>query len=495
MLRRLATDFCLPLALGTCASFGFASFGWYGLTLLALVGLLGLWWTTPPGWAAWRGWLFGYACFSSGLYWYYVGAQVYGGAPVTAGLYWSVLLGAVLALTTAATGAFAAFTRPLPRVIWAFLLVPGAWVLGELLRGVISTGLPWLPVGYALVDAPLSPLIPLLGAYGMSFAMLATAGALLLLVTGGLIDRLAVLVAACALPLGLWLLPPAISWTTPSGAPIGIAILQGNASQGGQWNPVVLSLAMARYKRMTEVTDARLVVWPKIFVPSLDVGPSLQQVAALASQRGQTVLLGMTSVKHGTLSPPYSAVVALGVDNGRYYNRHQAPCGAYFSVSEAAHSAIKSASANNSHALGGPQHQKLIKVGGVVIGLNPCFEDTFGYASDRDAPAAGLLVSMGNDAGFANSSAPAQHFQTVRMRVLETGRPLLRAANSGISAVVDADGQVLHQTKPFVTTRIETTVQPRSGTTPYMRYGDKPLWALSLGIVVVGLLIDILWRK
>lgn len=496
MLRRFAIDFFLPLALGACATLGFAPLGWYGLTLLALAGLLGLWWYAAPDLAAWRGWLFGFSSALSGLAWVSINAHSNGDASMVGGIFLPVLLSAVFALLVAATGAFASFTRSLPRVIWVFVFVPSAWVLAELLRGVIGVGFPWLSMGYVLTGAPVSPLIPLIGTYGLSFALVAAAGGLLLLVIGGLIDRLAVLIATCALPLGLWLLPPAISWTAPSGEPVSVAILQGNISPGENSEVTTLDSVLARYKRMAGANDARLVIWPEDSVPPPEqvTRPYLQQIAAIASQRGETVLAEM-SVKRDAQSPPYNAVVVLGADHGRYYKRQLVTYSEYFRVPKFLRPLMQDMHPGHSNFLYGLQRRKPIKVGDVTIGLTPCFEDVFGYAGGCGLPQAELLVDMIDDTGLTNTPLQAQDLQIARMRALQVGRPLLRFTNTGIDTVVEADGQVRHQAQKFVVTNIETTVQPRSGATPYVQYGNKPLWALSLAIVVMGLLLGGLYRK
>ena len=89
---------------------------------------------------------------------------------------------------------------------------------------------------------------------------------------------------------------------------------------------------------------------------------------------------------------------------------------------------------------------------------------------------AGLLVNMTNDAWFADSTAPHQHLQIARMRALETGRPMLRVANTGITALISGDGELLERTAQFQTVTLATTVQAVTGNTPYMRYTNTPLW-------------------
>ena len=103
-------------------------------------------------------------------------------------------------------------------------------------------------------------------------------------------------------------------------------------------------------------------------------------------------------------------------------------------------------------------------------------------------PAAEVLVNISNDAWFGDSSAPHQHLQIARMRAMETGRPLARATNSGITALIDWQGRVVAQSPQFQQAVLTGTMQPRVGSTAYVEYGDWPLWGLLLLSLLVLLL-------
>jgi apolipoprotein N-acyltransferase len=105
-----------------------------------------------------------------------------------------------------------------------------------------------------------------------------------------------------------------------------------------------------------------------------------------------------------------------------------------------------------------------------------------------------MLVNVSNDAWFGRSLAPHQHFEMSRMRALETGRPLLRATNTGITAFVDHKGRVLQQAPTFSVQALSSSIQPMTGTTPYVRYGNAPVLALVLLILVTVFGINV-WRQ
>ena len=128
----------------------------------------------------------------------------------------------------------------------------------------------------------------------------------------------------------------------------------------------------------------------------------------------------------------------------------------------------------------GPATQPSVAAGGTRLALGICYEDAYGSANLQALASAGLLVNVTNDAWFGHSWARHQHFQIARMRAIEAQRPLLRAANDGISALVGAHGEVLAQAAQFQPTVLRGTVQPRVGLPPYARLGNWLIVPLSL---------------
>lgn len=488
-LSRLAADFLVPVALGGLATLGFAPFGWYGLTLLALIGLLALWWGASARRAAWRGWLFGVGHFATGLYWVYISIHFYGGGSVALAAALVGLLVAGMALFPAAVGALAGAMGRLPRLAWALLFVPGAWLLGELVRAHLGTGFPWLSLGYSLIDAPVTSLAPIIGVYGLGALMVAAAGSLWLLFTGGLAARALAVALIVAAPVTLWLVPPPTAWTESVGEPLAVAILQGNVPQDEKWLPENLPKMKQRYRELAASVQARLVIWPEAAIAS---AASMQQeylhaIAAAAAARGRTELIGIL-VYNQFEQEFYNAVLAVGVETGRYYKHHLVPFGEYFPLPGFIKRWISAIDMRYGIAPA-PARQPLIEVDGVALGISICFEDAFPRAIRKSLPAAEVLVNVTNDAWFADSIAPHQHLQIARMRALEAGRPLLRAANTGISAVIAPTGQVRERAPQFEVATIEATVQPRSGATPYVRYGEAPLWILAIVFTAGGLVL------
>jgi apolipoprotein N-acyltransferase len=132
----------------------------------------------------------------------------------------------------------------------------------------------------------------------------------------------------------------------------------------------------------------------------------------------------------------------------------------------------------------GATTQRPLAVAGQKVAMNICYEDVFGEEIIRQLPEATLLANVSNDAWFGDSIAPRQHLQISQMRALETGRTMLRATNTGMTAIIDQRGRVTAQIDPFHTDALHGEAQGYSGATPYVRWGNLP--ALLAVLVLLG---------
>lgn len=473
--------------LGTVATLGYAPYGQWYLTVLALALLFALAARATPLRAALLGFGFGFAHFLSGLYWVYISTHVYGGAPA-----W---LGALLAVALAAyLGAYVALAMGLGRRLGLFhgaagwLGLPALWVLLELLRGrVIFAGMPWLSLGELAVDLPLARLAPLIGVHGISAAIALMAYALFRV--GAEPGRRGRALAAAVLlaPLATLLLPRPSAWTEPDGAPLPVALVQSNIAQDEKWLPHMRYEALVRHWRLTQQAwPAALVVWPEVALTQpyhqLREG-YLADLQRQAASRNATVLVGLL-VFEG--EHHYNSVLALGAGEGRYDKRHLVPFGEYFPIPDFLRPLMDVLGTPYSDFAFGAPTQPLLRLNGHAIDVSICFEDVFGDEIRRRARTSAFLVNVTNDAWFGTSSAPHQHLQFSRLRAMENGRWLLRAANTGISALIDPDGAVVQRSRQFEEQVLRGEAEPRRGLTPYQRWGDAPLWILSILLLLAA---------
>jgi apolipoprotein N-acyltransferase len=482
--------FLAPL-LGVLATLGFAPYGQWYLSVLALALLLALAHRATPWRAAGLGALFGVTHFATGIYWVYISTHVYGGAPAWLGALLLVVLSCYLALYPALAMGLAA-RLGLFRSPAGWLGVPALWVLLELVRGWFYSGFPWLSLGELALDTPVAGRAPLVGVHGMSAVFVTAAFAVFRLgvehEARGRVLAGAVLLA----PVLTALLPAPSWWTQPAGEPLAVALVQSNIRQDEKWLPEMRQEALSRHWRLTQQAwPADLVVWPEVALtqPWHQLKDTyLADLGRQAAGRDATLLLGILvfeGKKH------FNSVVTVGTSTARYDKRHLVPFGEYFPIPDFLRPLMDVLETPYSDFNFGADDQPLLELGGHRVEASICFEDVFGSEIGARARDAAYLVNVTNDAWFANSSAPHQHLAFSRLRAMETGRWMVRAANTGISALIGPDGDVTQRTRQFEQAVLRGEIEPRAGMTPYQRAGNVPLW---LGAVLL-LAGAVFWQR
>lgn len=482
----------LSLAAGALAVGGFAPFDLWPLPLLSLAALFALLLRADSMRAGFAlGFAWGLGFFSAGVSWIYVSLSVYGGmAPGLAALA-TFLLCAFLALFPAAVGGVQARWRGAPAAR-ALLLIPLAWGATEWVRGWIFTGFPWLLVGYSQVPAsPLAGYAPLLGVYGVSWlvALIAALLAWTVSTRGTLTQHTWTAVALLALGIGGQALR-SVTWTTPDGAQTSVALLQGNVPQDMKWRPEKTAATLDTYLRMAAASPAQLIVLPETALPLFESDlPEAYRgwLADLGRHNGGDVLAGLpTGSRDGAY---YNSVVSFGLaPSQRYHKVHLVPFGEYIPLKPVWGWVIEVLHIPLSDFARGAIDQRPLAIGGQRVAANICYEDAFGEEIIRQLPQASVLVNVSNLAWFGDSLAPWQHTQMSQMRALETGRMMLRATNTGLTAIIDARGHLVAHLPLFTAGSLKGTIQGYAGSTPYVRWGNAPVLALwgILGIVLLA---------
>ncbi len=462
----------LALLAGAATVLSFAPVGIYPLGIGCFAILLALWSIARPLECFALGFAFGMGLFGAGASWVYVSLSVYGGMPAPLAAVATLGFCALLSLFPACAGWLQARVPASP-VARACLLIPAAWTLFEWLRSWVLTGFPWLSAGYGSAGWPAQGLAPVLGVFGVSFLTLSLAGLLVLFVREKR-WRWPAAVAAAALVLACQALR-GVEWSTPAGAPVTVALLQGNIPEELKFRPERYEHILSTYARLAEESAARLVVMPETAIPSLldRVDPAyLARLEQAARKSGGDLLVGVA-----TREAPreyYNSVVSLGASPRQLYRKsHLVPFGEF--VPPAFGWVMRWLDIPMSDFAAGPERQPPFEVAGQRVSVNVCYEDAFGDDIGRHAKDATLLVNVSNVAWFGDSLAPAQHLEIARMRAIETGRTYLTATNTGITAAIGRDGAVLARLPQFAEGRLEISAQPYAGATPYMRLGDWPV--------------------
>ena len=282
-----------------------------------------------------------------------------------------------------------------------------------------------------------------------------------------------------------------LTWTQEAGAPISVALAQGNISQGNKWRTEWRQPTLDLYARLTrEHADADLVVWPETALPgTYDMFKVyLRNIARETAASATDVIIGLPMREAEEGQPGerfYNAVVVLGAEPGFYRKRHLVPFGEYLPLGALLRPVVNALGIPVSQFSPGPANQPLPVAAGHPIALAICYEIAFGNEIAQALPEARFLVTISNDAWFGTSIGPHQHQQIARARALETGRYLLRATNTGVTSIVGPDGVTVAELPQFEVGVLTGSVTPRQGATPYTRLGDAPLIGALLALLAV----------
>ncbi len=484
----------LAAILGGVSVAGFAPLELFPLPIITLALLFRLWQrAASPRSAAWLGFVWGLGFFLTGVSWVYVSLHDVGGMDAPIAVSATLLFCLYLALFPALAGYFARrlmmAAGPLRRpastdFLRNALLCAGLWMLTEWLRGWLFTGFPWLALGYSQTPpSPLAGYAAVLGVYGISFLTAFIAAALAL----GL-RRWATWLLIVAL-LGGGFLLRGMDWTQPAGAPMTFNLLQGNIPQSMKWEPEKLPLSINTYLDLAKGNPAALTVLPETAIPLFfDALP--HEIRNELTRQGDVLIgipihhrdggyvngaVAMPATPHPQAAEP---AVPPTPTLQTYAKRHLVPFGEYIPPGFAWFFDLVRIPMSDFSA--GPPVQEPLHIAGQQIAANICYEDLFGEEIIRALPAATLLINLSNTAWFGDSLAQPQHLQISRLRALETGRMMLRATNTGITAAIAPDGRVLAQLPSFKAGALHVEAQGFNGLTPYARWGNGLALLLAL---------------
>jgi apolipoprotein N-acyltransferase len=491
------------------------SFPKYGHPAVAFVALTPLY-VALSGWTGRAGQLRGVSVrrgFTLGLLAgivHYAGTVYWtGGTVATFGdLPWPIAIAVagllVLYMSLYVAGASAAAALIISRFGGAgLLLAPATWVVAEYARAHIFGGFPWIPLGNAVVGLlPVAQLASVAGVYGLSW-FLATLHALFAYgaMTRGR-RRAAAAIAA------LVMLVACSVWgaarlrdgrLTRAGDPVRVGLIQGNIPQTEKWDRDRAQAIFERYLQMTRETAARgaqFIVWPESATPFyFDEDPaSAARLRALVSELHTPLLFGTDEIERG--SPPRYYNSAFVLDEGGttaavYRKMFLVPFGEYVPFGALLTFVAPLVEAVSAFSPG--QQVTMLPVRGHQASTAICYEVVYPHLI-RGGVLRGseLLTTITNDAWYGETSAPFQHFELAAMRAIEQGRYLARAANTGISGIVDPYGRIIERTELFETTTVMGDVRFIRERTVYARIGDL---AAQLAVLLMLLCVGVaLWR-
>jgi apolipoprotein N-acyltransferase len=448
--------------------------------------------------AAWRGWVAGTAGSLPIYYWIAYTIAVQGKLGWALGSLAAFLVSSYVGayFSVAAAAARRLESRFGERGLWLF---PAVWTALEMARSHLFSGFPWMLLGYSVAgSAALRQAADLAGVHGLSF-LLALSGVSVYLAGKRLSEGFPVKAAIPLIPgimaLLFLVLYGRASSATPAGsaAPVSevkVAVAQGGIDQSVKWDPENQLATLEIYKELTRQArdaGAQLAVWPETAVPFFYGWEAelSRRLDAIVVSGGIPVIFGAPWYDPADGGRFYNSVFqmdARGVVLGRYDKRHLVPFGEYIPLREVLFFLRKlTAGAEDFSAGTGPA---LFRFGGRPVAASVCYEALF-PALTRDGVLGGAtwLVNVTNDAWFGDTVAPHQHLAMARMRCVEFRRPMVRAANSGISAVIDADGGTSASLGLFRRGVLIAAVRPATGETVYAKTGE--IFGISCSILTI----------
>ena len=478
----------------------FLSFPSFGHPAFAWIALLPLLVTTAHASSALqafrRGLVTGVVHFVGTIYWIPRVMEEFGGLPTVVS--WGVHLLLV--------GYLALFPALFAVAIWvlfrrfgaaAVLAAPAVWVTSELGRIYLFTGFPWELLGYSQTSVLwVAQLASVVGVLGVSALVASVSGSLAYMVlagrrrASGIMAGTAALIVACVLfgnlrvRSGGWL---------EAGVPLRVAAVQGNIAQDDKWDPALRDTILDKYLALTHRAadeGASLVVWPEAATPfAFQIDSRSERIRRLARDRGIHLLLGTTDVTWDDEPRYYNAAVLVdptGATVGIYHKQHLVPFGEYVPMRDLL--SFVSPLVENVGGFSAGDASVTLTMDNQPIGAAVCYEIIYpGLVRQLVTDGSRLLTTVTNDAWYGRTAAPYQHFQQATMRAIEQGRYLVRAANTGISGMIDPYGRVIGQTALFEDDVLTTEVRLIEDLTLYTRYGD--LLAFACVIMTLALLM------
>jgi apolipoprotein N-acyltransferase len=383
--------------------------------------------------------------------------------------------------------------------LWGF---PAAWVCVEYGRSVLFTGFPWMLLGYGLSGySLLRQAADLAGVFGLGF-LLATVNVCLYMAAARIVHGngkgvLFPIAGATAVVGILFAYGVAKVPEDRSGHPdpaLRVAIAQGAIDQSVKWDPDNQKSTLDIYGALTrEAADkgAKVVVWPETAAPFFyGWEPEMSAVVdAVAYENHVSIIFGAPWFDPSEGGKYYNSVFLLGengIAEGRYDKRHLVPFGEYIPLRHILFFLRKLTKGEEDFSAG--KDPALFVVGGEPVGASVCYEAVFpGILRDSVREGARWLVNVTNDSWFGDTVAPYQHLAMARMRSVELRRPMVRAANAGVSAVIDERGEVVAELGLFRKGILMATIHPRGGETLYAKTGD--IFAISCTIITFLLLM------
>lgn len=500
--------YCIALLSGGIGFLAFSPFDYWAVAYISLFGLIFIAKTAPKSTALWATFLWGLSFFSVGTHWLNVSIHQFGGSP----LWLSYIL--VLLLATYLSLYPVLFTYIIQRFnVKSAVIFPIVWTFTEFLRGWVFTGFPWLQFGYTQIDSPFSGIAPFFGVSGLTFFVMWGSA-----VSFNLLSALWQSPKKYSVAMANLLILLAVSGISAVASKVDfvkenqdkaltVTLLQGNIEQQLKWDPEFYFQSLRTYQKLISqhLGKSEIIILPESALPDLEnnLHRFYQPLQQAAWEQGTEVIVGSV-YQDDTLGRMLNSIIVLGDTNQpfdskviqRYNKHHLVPFGEYVPLENLLRPLgsvfnLPMSAFHSGEALQPPLLSKARYFTSAI-----CYEIIEGGQLQRNlSEKTDFILTVSNDAWFGDSIGPWQHLQMARMRALELGKPVLRATNTGVTAFINARGQIVAQAPQFIETALTHKIAPTEGKTPYAVLGDKSLYLLSLMLLVFRVFSYFLQRK
>lgn len=449
--------------------------------------------------------------FGVGVSWVYVSIHEFGHTPVVGAIGISFLFVLTLSLTKATSlYLIGKMTHWFSRHL-LLLIIPFAWLISEFAQRFLFSGFPWLFAGYSQIDGPLWMLSTWIGVYGVSWFLVAIASCFVSLSLFYWRQKQSGNRAKIHKPsfyiLALLLSVPLLALFSPSNVilsekgSLDVALVQPNIAQDKKWERRYFSQIIdVLYEQSNDHWDADLIVWPEGAIPAYrhQVIDIIDDVNRYALQTNTDLLLGLP-VYRAEEDTSYAAFISLGKNQHTYHKQVLVPFGEYVPLGRWLRGIIEFLNLPMSNFSPATSSQTPMDFSEYQVIPAICYEIAYPdivhdliRKADESSSKPKLLVTVSNDAWFGDSWGPYQHMEMARMRALELGIPLVRSTNDGITAVVDARGNMLARLDRYQQATLRYSVKLDQYKTIYRKYG---LLGIYLILILSLLVFAIAFKK
>ncbi|MEM8593968.1 MAG: apolipoprotein N-acyltransferase [Pseudomonadota bacterium] len=504
----------LFLLSGSLISLSLAPYNIWPAAIIAIVLLLLGMHKTHGKRLYWYAGYFGFGQFASGMYWIYISIHEQSNTPAVIAAPMTVAWCAFLSLFTVLFAALYTKLRAYRESsnphqtmqLSDVFLVPAIWVLVDALRGVALTGLPWLYIGHAHIDTPLSGWVPIIGVHMNTFIIVLAASAIVYALQKHIRFASFPVITLLALIAGTAVIGQHLKdteWTTPiSDKQASLSLIQANIPQEEKWLPQKRDAILERYasllsERIRHNTeqgnaDQHVYIFPETALPdyAFKLEAYLDEQARKLDDTNSSLFTGI--VEYDMLSQQiFNAIFSIGDNPHVYKKQHLVPFGEYIPF-QWLRKLSDFFNLPMSNFSSGAPNQSPLQHAGFTFAPLVCFEAVFAKQVRLAARDTHALLTISNLTWFGRSSASAQLMQIAQFRALENGRYLIHATNNGMTGIVNHKGKLIEQLPQFTSGTLTTQVPGYTGNTLYNRWGDRPILIVCLSLLLLSVLIA--WR-